>query len=211
MEDRSKIAVSLFNKNANLYEEKYMDISLYHKSLDLFCDTLNNKNAKLLEVACGPGNITSYLIRNEPDFKILGTDLAPNMIELAKVNNPTANFQLLDCRTISSLGAKFDGIISGFCLPYLSKEEAIKFIFDSATQLNEKGVLYISTMEDYNSKSNYVKGSTGEELFMNYHEASYLTNALEINNFEIISIDRIEYETIPNEKTVDLIIIARKK
>lgn len=211
MEDQSKIAVDLFNKNANLYQEKYMDVSLYHKSLDLFCDTINNKNAKILEVACGPGNITKYLIEKQPSFKILGTDLAPKMIELAKTNNPNADFQLLDCRNISSLDEKFDAIISGFCFPYLSKDEAIDFIKNTSNQLNEKGVLYISTMEDDNSKSNYVKGSTGEELFMNYHEASYLTNVLEISNFEIISLDRIEYETIPNEKTVDLIIIARKK
>jgi trans-aconitate methyltransferase len=211
LEDRSKIAVSLFNKNANLYEEKYMDISLYHNSLDLFCSTVNNENAEILEVACGPGNITSYLVQKQPEYYILGTDLAPKMIELAKRNNPTTTFKLLDCREISSLDVKFDAIISGFCLPYLSKEEAVQFIYDTATQLNENGVLYISTMEDNNSKSGYVKGSTGEELFMNYHEASYLTTALEINNFEIISLDRIEYETIPNEKTVDLIIIARKK
>ena len=135
MEDRSKIAVSLFNKNANLYEEKYMDISLYHNSLDLFCSTVNNENAEILEVACGPGNITSYLVQKQPEYYILGTDLAPKMIELAKRNNPTTTFKLLDCREISSLNVKFDAIISGFCLPYLSKEEAVQFIYDTATQL----------------------------------------------------------------------------
>jgi 23S rRNA G2069 N7-methylase RlmK/C1962 C5-methylase RlmI len=43
----------------------------------------------------------------------------------------------------------------GFCLPYLSKEEAVKLIRDAAAILNPDGVFYISTMEDDYSKSDF--------------------------------------------------------
>lgn len=207
--DQTKIAVDIFNKLADSYQDKFMDVSIYHDSLDLFCESIKIKNASLLELACGPGNITKYLLEKRPDFKILGTDLAPNMIALAKINNPIADFQLLDCRDLISLNKKFEGIVLGFGLPYLSKDEAIQFIKDSNQQLNDNGLLYLSTMEDDNSKSGLKTGSTGDVMYQNFHQADYLLTALEENGFKIIHMDRKEY--IHNkEKTTDLIIVAKK-
>ena len=207
--NQTKIAVDIFNKLADVYQDKFMDVSLYHDSFDLFCDAIEKESATLLELACGPGNITKYVLEKRPDFKILGTDLAPNMIALAKINNPKTDFQLLNCKAMTSLDKKFDGILCGFGLPYLSKVEAIQFIKDSNQQLNDNGVLYISTMEDDNSKSGFRTGSTGDSMYQNFHQADYLSTALEENGFNIIHLDRKEY--FHNEvKTTDLIIIATK-
>lgn len=207
--DHTKIAVGLFNKLANTYQDRFMDVSLYHDSFNIFCQNIKKQNAAVLELACGPGNITKYLIEKRPDLKITGTDLAPNMIELAKINNPTAAFSLLDFREIKSLNKRFDAIMCGFGLPYLSKNEAIRFIADSVHVLNPGGILYLSTMEDDNSKSRFQKGSSGDKIFMNYHEAGYLTEALEDNGFKIIDLQRKNY--LHNEQdTTDLILIATK-
>lgn len=186
-----------------------MDVSMYHTSLDAFCNFIKKENAEVLELACGLGNITKYLLEKRNDFKILGTDLAPNMIELAKINNPTANFELMDCRALNSIIKCYDGILCGFGFPYLSKDEAIQFINDSSQQLNENGILYISTMEDDHSKSGYKTGSTGDTMYQNLHQTDYLTQSLEENKLKIIHLERKEY-FYNNEKTVDLIIIAIK-
>lgn len=203
--DKTKIAVDIFNKLAQHYQDKFMDVSLYAATFDLFCESITKENAEVLELACGPGNITKYLLGKRPDLKIFGTDLAPNMIELAKQNNPQAEFQLLDCRAILSLNKNFDAIMCGFAFPYLSKEDAVKWIGDAAQVLHPGGVIYISTMEDDYSKSRMQKGSTGDEIFMHYHEAGYLTKALEENGFEIIDLQRLKQEDV-----VDLVIVARK-
>ena len=207
--DQTKIAVDIFNKLATGYQDKFMDVSMYHNSLDLFCNAIKKENAELLELACGPGNSTKYLLKKRPDFKILGTDLAPNMIELAKINNPTANFELMDCRAILSLTKTYDGLLCGFGLPYLSKEEAIQFIKDASQKLNKNGILYISTMEDDNSKSGFKTGSTGDTMYQNFHQADYLQQSLEENELKIIHLERINY-FYNNENTTDLIIIATK-
>lgn len=207
--NQTKIAVDIFNKLATGYQEKFMDVSLYHYSLDVFCNSIKKEYPEILELACGPGNITKYLLDKRPDFKILGSDLATNMIELAKINNPTADFEFMDCRAIASLSQKYDGILCGFGLPYLSKEEAIQFIKDASQKLNKNGILYISTMEDDNSKSGFKTGSTGDKMYQNFHQADYLSATLEKNGFSIIHLERKEY--IHNEeKTIDLIIIATK-
>jgi predicted TPR repeat methyltransferase len=207
--DKTKIAVDVFNKHANLYMGKFMDVSLYGDTFDLFCSSFA-MNASVLELACGPGNITKHLLDKRTDLKILGTDLAPNMIALAAANNPTAEFQLMDSRDIGKLEKKYDGIMCGFCLPYLSKEEAIKLIGDASKLLNPSGALYISTMEDDYSKSGFKKGSTGDEIYMHYHQEDYLTKALKENGLTIIDLSRKVY---PGEEgtITDLVIIAKKE
>lgn len=202
-------AAEVFNKCANLYEERFMDFDLYNDTFDLFCEAIEKKNATILELACGPGNITKYLLQKRSDFQFLGTDLAPNMIELAKKNNLSASFQLLDCRDFLKLNKKFDGIMCGFGLPYLSKEEAVKLIKDAAESLNPEGVLYISTMEDDYSKSGLKTGSTGDQIFMHYHQEDYLSEALIGNGFKIIALDRKNFPEQDGSNTTDLILIAK--
>ena len=207
--DKTKIAVDIFDKLAGLYQEKFMDVSQYHASLDIFCASVKKTDAHILELACGPGNITQYLLKQRPDFNILATDLAPQMIELGRKNNPTVDFQIMDCRAINQLTNTYDALMCGFCLPYLSKEDAIQLIADSSGILNPGGVLYLSTMEgDYNT-SGLEKGSTGDELYMHYHEGTYLIDALEKNGFHIVKIERLENSGQKGTST-DLIIIAGK-
>jgi trans-aconitate methyltransferase len=208
--DKNENAVNIFNKMAQGYQDKFMNVDLYADTLDFFCKSIKIENAEVLELACGPGNITQYLLNKHPDFKLLGTDLAPNMIELAKINNPTAQFEIMDCRKISELNKKYNGIMCGFCLPYLSKEEAIQLISDAAKLLKPKGLLYISTMEDDYNKSAFKKGTAGDEIFMHYHQGAYLTHALQINDLKILKLKRQDYPTQDDTQTTDLIIIAEK-
>ncbi|MES2748297.1 MAG: class I SAM-dependent methyltransferase [Bacteroidota bacterium] len=207
--NHTETTIHVFDKLASIYQDKFMDVSLYHDSLDLFCKNITKENATILEVACGPGNITKYLLEKRPDFKLLATDLAPNMIALAKINNPTAAVELLDLKEMDQMTTTFDGIMCGFGLPYLSKDDAIQFIADAGRALNSEGILYISTMEDDNNKSGFKTGSTGDKMYQNFHQADYLTQALEDNHLKILHLQRIEY--IHNEQeTTDLIIIASK-
>ena len=206
--DKSKAAAEIFNKYAPEYQNKFMDVSLYADSFNFFCRSLK-QNASVLELACGPGNVTKYLLDKRNDLKILGTDLAPNMIELAKQNNPGAEFQLMDCREILTLNKKYDALLFGFCFPYLNKEEVERVISGSAVALNESGIVYISTMEDDYEKSGWKKGSKGDEIYMHFYTENFLKETLEKNGFRILFTDRKESFS-GNEPVNDLIIIAER-
>lgn len=208
-DDKTKIAVSVFDKNAELYSQKYMDVSIYYDSLDLFCNSIKVKNADVLDLACGPGNVTKYLLDKRPDFKMLATDLSTKMLEIAKQHNPSASFKLLDCKDIDLLERTYDGIMCSFAFPYLSKEEVHAFVKDVTKVIKKEGVIYISTMEDDNLNSGWESGSTGDKIFMNYHEAEYIISNLKENNFEIIDLSRITYPGKGDKMIVDLIIIAK--
>ena len=104
--DRYKETFDTWNKVASIYQDKFMDMALYNDTYDYICNSIAKPKAKLLEIGCGPGNITKYLLSKRPDFDIFGIDIAPNMIELAKKNNPTANFDIMDSRQINNLNQK---------------------------------------------------------------------------------------------------------
>ncbi|MBC7607654.1 MAG: class I SAM-dependent methyltransferase [Burkholderiales bacterium] len=206
--DKNKIAVALFDKLAIRYQQKYMDVNLYANTLDFFCNHLKKNNAEVLELACGPGNITQYVLKRRPDFRVLGTDLSERMLALAKINNPNADFQILDCRALASVQKKYDAVICGFCCPYLSKQEITTLISDTCKSLKSRGLLYLSTIEGDHAKSGFKKGSTGEEIFMHYYQADYLVTILEKNGFKVINLVRKTYQ-IHDEEATDLIIISQ--
>ncbi len=201
----------VFNKWAKEYQEKFMDVHAYAQTFDFFCNAIKKQNAEILELACGPGNITKHLLSKRPDFKILGTDLAPKMLDLAKLNNPNAQFEIMDAKDIGKLKHKYDAVMCGFCLPYLSKEEAVQLILDASNILNADGLIYISTMEDDYNKSGFKKGSKGDEIFMYFHQADYLSNALTNNSFEILDLQRIKSELTNGDVVIDLVLIAKNK
>lgn len=203
------MAVAIFDKHALEYEQRFMDVSLYADTLDMFCDSLSKENANALELACGPGNITRYLLNKLPNLKVLATDLSVTMLELAKKNNPEAKFELLDCRDITKLSQKFDAVVCGFCLPYLSKEETLNLIRDTAAVLNENGVFYLSTIEGNYNNSGLTTNSHGDSVYMYYYEEDFLKQTLE-EDFNIIDIKHKKYD-YKGAQVKDVIFVAIKK
>lgn len=201
-----------FDKYALKYQEVHMNIERYKASIDIFCENIENESGRILDVCCGPGNITKYLLEKRPNFKILGIDLAPRMVALAEENNPQAEFQIMNCKSISELDKQFDGIMCGFCFPYLSKKEALKFISDASNILSSNGAIYISTIEgDYN-KSGFVTSSESKEdkIFMHYYQANFLINRLKECGFTNAEFNKIEYIDRHGALVKELAINARK-
>lgn len=191
--DHYKETAQTWNKLANIYQDKFMDLDLYNETYDFFCDKILKENASILELGCGPGNITRYLLSKRPDFRIFATDVAPNMIELASRNCPQAKFEIMDARDIGKLNEKYDGIVCGFCLPFLTPEDVEKLISDSAQLLHEKGVIYISFMDDDPEKSDFKTGSTGDKVFFHFHPLETLQSLLQKNGFVDNRVFRVEY------------------
>lgn len=210
--DKTKIAIEIFDNCARQYQDKFMSLNLYRESLDLFCAAVETENAEVLDIACGPGNIAKYLLAKRPGFKILGIDLSAKMIELARLNNPAAEFQIMDCRDIGQLGRQFDAAVCGFALPYLSKEEALKLIRDVARLLRPGGVFYLSTMEGDYSQSGWKGSSSGgaAQMYIYYHQADYLTEGLKENGLEVLGLQRKVYTAPDGEATTDLLVLAKK-
>ncbi len=209
--DKYKTTIATWNNIAKRYEEVFMNFELYDDSYNTFCNSIVKQNPSILEVGCGPGNITKYISQKRPDFTILATDVAPNMLTLAKQNVPTATFKKLDARHLSQLKTTFNGIICGFCLPYLNKKDCIGFLKDSYALLESKGLLYFSIIEgDYND-SYYQTGSTGDQVFVHYYNEAFVKEQLITLGFKDLQIIKKPFVTSQGETQVHLVILAKKK
>ena len=208
--DTYKETFDTWNKVAKLYQDKFMNLDLYDDTYDTFCEEINIENAAILEIGCGPGNITKYLLNKRPDFRIEGIDISPNMIELAKTNNPTANFKVLDCRELDKLQNKFNGIICGFCFPYLSEFDSSKLVKDCTNLLTGNGILYISFVEGDYLKSGFQIASTGDRTYFYYHTLDRLTKELKNSSFETIKLVHKNYKNNLATEEIHTVIIARK-
>src|SRR5262245_44968425 len=205
--DHATNAARVFNKLADIYQVKFMDVSPYAHLLDGFIDALPKTDSAILEIACGPGNITKYLLAKNGRLKILGIDLAPRMIELARENCPQATFEVRDCRTISELSDVYNGIVCAFCTPYLSKEEVILLIKDAAKLLKEEGILYLSTIEGVYENSGFRKSSTGDEVYQYFYSYADMQVVFDQSNLMILSHEKIN---AGYNADTDLIFLAKK-
>ncbi|MBD1584939.1 methyltransferase domain-containing protein [Pseudoalteromonas sp. S16_S37] len=142
---------------------------------------MQNDRAKILDTACGPGNISKFLLSKMSSYQVLGFDLAPNMVDLTSKNNPTTDFTVMDSRDIEQIKDKFDVVVCGFCTPYLSKTDVEALLVKIKGLLNPDGILYLSTMAGTDSMSGYQTSSAGDQVYIHYHEYDHLKKHLQSN------------------------------
>jgi cyclopropane fatty-acyl-phospholipid synthase-like methyltransferase len=208
--DHSALSAEIYNKLADLYRDQYMDLAMYNESYREFCELLPSGRARVLDAACGPGNVSRYLMARRCDLDLLGIDLAPRMVELAREAVPAGRFEVHDCRRLAELQRRFDGIICAFGLPYFSPEEAAGFIAAAGQVLEAGGVFYLSTMLGRREDSGFESCSTGDQLFITYHGEDEVLRALRECGFTVLKQSYIPSPSAAPKKTTDFIVIARR-
>ena len=78
---------------------------------------------RILDLACGPGTLSHRLARDvSPDGEVVGIDLAPGMIELARQEAPAAlplRFELMDMEDLRFPDGDFDAAVCGHGLQFV--------------------------------------------------------------------------------------------
>lgn len=187
-----------------------MDLSDYADSCRAFCELLPPGRPRVLDAACGPGNVSRFLLTQRPPLDLFGIDLAPRMVELARRAVPEAEFAVHDCRNLRELNRTFEAIICAFGLPYLSPEEAALFIKAAHGCLETGGILYLSVMLGASEASGFQRCSTGDEVYVTYYTESKLIGFLEAPGFALINKFLLPSPSAAGKKTTDLIVIAKK-
>ncbi|MGV3765295.1 MAG: class I SAM-dependent methyltransferase [Chitinophagaceae bacterium] len=210
--DPNTQSINTYNQVAELYQERFMDLTLYDETYDAFCQLLPVRNASILEIGCGPGNITRFLQARMPESHIIAIDAAPNMITLARKNVLGVDFRVMDARSLKGILPGLDGIICGFCMPYLTHETAAQLISDCLALLKSGGVFYASVIEGAQGRSFFQQssdGKTGAWIF--YYEEHWFKEQFNKNECTALKTRRIVFERKNGEKEVHLVVMAMKK
>ena len=77
---------------------------------------------RILDLACGPGTLSRRLAAMvSPGGEVVGVDLAPGMIELAReMHTTSARFQLMDMEQLAFESGSFDAVACGHGFQYAS-------------------------------------------------------------------------------------------
>jgi ubiquinone/menaquinone biosynthesis C-methylase UbiE len=69
---------------------------------------------RVVDLACGPGTLSRRLVQSvSPGGDVVGIDLAPGMIELARTSIPDARFEVMDIERLEFADESFDAAVCG--------------------------------------------------------------------------------------------------
>ncbi len=206
--DTCQISVNTFDRLAETYAQKYLALDTYDAYYRQFCLHVARQGATVLDVACGPGNVSAFLVRERPDLQVLGIDLAPRMVQLAQTHVPSASFLLHDCRHLADLGRVFEGIAYAFGLNYLNQEDAEQFFESLSKVLAPNGVLYLSAMSGPTEHSGLQTSSSGDPIYMYYRPRQEIERLVQRAGLELVFLDEIASPANASKPTIDVVLVA---
>lgn len=209
MDELYQNTINTWKQLSSVYHEKFKDIRLYDASYEAFASRLQ-PSSSLLEIGCGPGTATHWLKNRLPHASILATDVASEMIEEAQKHVSDVHFQVLDAREVHTLNQQFDAIFSGFCIPYLAKNDLDQFVRSISTLLTKNGILYLSCIEKNYDQSFTQTGSTGHKMSVFYYLEQDLLDLFEQHGLKHLETIRIDYPLPTGDSDTHLIVIGSR-
>jgi SAM-dependent methyltransferase len=98
--------------------------------------------ARVLDLGCGAGQPVAEALAREHD--VLGIDLSPRQIELARQAVPAARFEVGDLTTLEVEPRSFDAVVSFYALGHVPGREHARFFRRVADWLRPGGFLLTS-------------------------------------------------------------------
>lgn len=212
---KSKSVLNVFDNMANEYVEYFGDDWEFIKEINEFASSFD-KEDKILDLGCGSGYITNYLI--EKGLNATGIDFSSEMIKIAKKKYPKLNFLLDDFLNIEKHFDEnsIDGLIAIYSLYFIPKEQ-FEVMLNSLSKVLKNGGLFlfvtqIGTGEDYITTPLMTENDIKEELYVNYYMKDELEEILNRNNFNVQSFvakyDHVEKEITDSGR---YIVLAKNK
>lgn len=129
---------------AATYAEQFGD-ELDYKPLErgllgAFCDT--TPPGLVADIGCGPGHITRFLAARRED--VVGLDLSPKMIAIARQRNPWLSFAAASMLNLPCADETFAGVVAMYSIIHLDPQQRHAAFGEFARTLRPDGRLLVS-------------------------------------------------------------------
>jgi SAM-dependent methyltransferase len=208
--DPCQVSVDTFDRLAGNYARKYLGLDLYDAHYRRFAARLRHSGT-VLDLACGPGNVSAFLARERPDLQLQGIDLAPAMVALAQAHVPSARFQVHDCRRLAELGQRFDGIAYAFGLNYIDDGAAQALFAALPDALADGGVLFLSTMLGDPAQSGVLASAQGDRIHLHYRGRDTVEAWVRSAGLHVVHAETIDSPANAAKQTTDLVLVAERR
>ena len=178
----------------NVWAENYDTVENKTRDLEakaLRESVLSAKSLDILEIGCGTGKNTEYLLTKAK--KLVGADFSAEMLAQAKekIKAENVEFRQFDLREDWNFNEnQFDFITCSLALEHI---ENIDFVFQQVSKvLRENGLFYIGELHPFKqyqgSKARFETGSGVFELECFVHHVSEFFEVAVKNNFQIVEL-----------------------
>jgi SAM-dependent methyltransferase len=127
------------------YATRFRD-ELRHKPLDrALLDTFAEQVARdrpVADIGCGPGHVTRYL--HERGLDVVGIDLSPRMVDVARRDNPGVHFRTGDMLDLGDAPSTYAGIIAFYSLIHVPPASLPTALAEFRRVLTANGLLLLS-------------------------------------------------------------------
>ena len=199
---------SVYEKYAHEFDEKIASLEIYNETYDYLLKKIQDKS-DILDLACGPGNVSNYLKKRMPELKITGVDISEGMIDIAKKRIRDGKFIVQDICDVQ-FETKFDCVICAFAIPYLNLQETTQVIGIIRQNLRTNGHYYLSFIEG--SKEGFERQSfTGKDkLFIYYHSKESVLKILNRQLLSVIKKFKIDYHEQDGTITNEVVYVGKR-
>ncbi len=101
--------------------------------------------AHILDLGCGPGHKSAFFAAR--GYEVMGVDLSPQMIEIARRDVKNVMFEVLDMYELPVISRTFDSVFACASMLHIPKKDIVHILLSIAAILNPHGTCYVSVKE----------------------------------------------------------------
>ncbi|MCB1112947.1 MAG: class I SAM-dependent methyltransferase, partial [Chlamydiia bacterium] len=117
-QDYREVTRQSYDQTAHEYQENTLKLQPEVKA-KAFLSYLAPKS-KILDLGCGPGRDSKFFV--DKGYEVIGVDISPQMIALARNSVPQANFLVSDIESLKLNDESIDAIWASASLLHVSKK-----------------------------------------------------------------------------------------
>ena len=115
-----------------------VDLAVLDAAIDLLAGA-----APVLDVGCGPGQVGRYLA--DRGAYVIGVDLAPRMVAVARERNAIGRFMCADMRALPVSSSTCAGVFAFYSLQHLPRTHVAAVLSEFRRVLTDKGLIVLAT------------------------------------------------------------------
>lgn len=143
--DRRRAQAAAFDRIAGDYDTAFPHKDGQRAAVDALLTRLP-RAARVLDVGCGTGLPTASQLADAGHL-VIGIDISPVMLDLARRNVPEATFAQRDITAINREFGQFDAVVAFFSLLMLGREEIVRSLGRLRDVLVPGGLLAVGMVE----------------------------------------------------------------
>jgi trans-aconitate 2-methyltransferase len=129
--------------------------------------------AAVVDLGCGPGNLTAHLVERWPAARVVGIDSSAEMIEQARATTPAVEFHVADLRDWAASSDPVDVLVSNATLQWVPGH--LDLLPDLVARVAPGGWLAFQVPGNFDEPSHTIRAELADEAPYAAHAAGVAT------------------------------------